>query len=98
MSRVPVMIKLSQIHEIVKKYIDEYNNGNTNDEKIDVNWHYWLANAIYSEVTNDYAYSQSWRVYRIVSKDGLVLEVYSNDHGMFIRIGSLHKNDCYCGD
>ncbi|MEM4061120.1 MAG: hypothetical protein QXK11_11515 [Pyrobaculum sp.] len=88
--------QLAQMLSKMLKIIDDYNAMNT-DEKVEVNWQYWITNTVYAEQTREPAYGQPWTVYRAISKDGLVLEVYRNENGMFIRIGSVHKAICDYG-
>lgn len=86
-----VVAVLSTLKEIMR-LIDQYNRNN--EEKVEVNWQYWITNTVYCETSREGAYGQSWVVNRAVSKDGLVLEVFANDNGMFIRISSVHKAIC----
>ncbi|MEM4847000.1 MAG: hypothetical protein QW794_04500 [Thermosphaera sp.] len=92
---------MTVVNDTIKKMmelVDGYNNGNSNNARMEINWDYWIANAVLFELTSDYMYGQGWTVHRIISRDGLVLEVYSNENGVFIRVDSVHGSTCTCGE
>ncbi|MEM4557870.1 MAG: hypothetical protein QW251_03660 [Desulfurococcaceae archaeon] len=80
----------------IKKLVEEYNKNTTLNYRVNVNWNYWITNTVAVENTGDYVYGQSWTVHRVISRDGLVLEIYHNENSMFIRIRSIYESQCTC--
>ncbi|MEM3937340.1 MAG: hypothetical protein QW373_01965 [Desulfurococcaceae archaeon] len=89
---------VGEIQRRMMELVDEFNRRNNSEVKVEVNWQYWLTNTIYAEVAGEHKYGQGWTVYRTISRDGLVLEIYTNDSGMFVMISSVHSSNCTCGE
>ncbi len=67
---------------------------NAADEYINVD--YWIRNAVYADEYVDYYFGS--KVYRVVTRDGLALELVENMKTLArtVRIRSIHECDCSC--
>ncbi|MEM4593236.1 MAG: hypothetical protein QW196_07540 [Sulfolobales archaeon] len=85
-----VVVSTSEIQRKIMSLIDEFNNGNS-EVKVEVNWLYWINNAVYVE--------KSYDEYTIVTRDGLILKVLDRGEKVVVKLDSLHSScECTCGE
>ncbi|MEM4958842.1 MAG: hypothetical protein QXX12_03090 [Nanopusillaceae archaeon] len=83
-----VILSVSETTRKMMELVDEFNRKNGSDVAVEINWQYWISNAVYVEKNYD--------EYTIVTRDGLLLKILDRGEKIVVKLDSLHSSSCEC--